>query len=59
MQEFGSRETNLFLLHSPQKNKRLNTVENYYIQVFHKHNMIAKKQTHKGKKPLFEIIYNI
>jgi hypothetical protein len=37
----------------------MNTLESYYIQDFHQHNMIIKKQTQKEKNPLFELTYDI
>ena len=48
--EYGPVETSMALLHSAQKkNKRKNTLENYYIHYFYKHNVITREQN-KGKK---------
>jgi hypothetical protein len=53
-------EITVTLFHSAQKYKWTNTLESYYIQFFHQHNMISKEQTQKEKKgPLFELTYDI
>lgn len=47
------------LLYSTEKAERISNLENYYIQFFHQHNLIIKKQTQKEKNPLFELSYDI
>jgi len=48
--ENGPTETSMTLLHSAQKkNKRKNTLENYYIHYFYKHNMIIREQKQEDK----------
>jgi hypothetical protein len=38
----------------------MNPLENYYIQVFHQHNIIIKEQIRGEKKnPLFKLTYDI
>jgi len=51
-------ETIMTLLHSAQKSKRKNTLQNYYIHYFHKNNMIIKKHNKIEKNTLIEIIHN-
>jgi len=46
------------LLHSAHKGKRMNTMENYYIQFFYQHTMIIKDQTTQ-KNLLFQLISDI
>jgi hypothetical protein len=46
------------LLQKAQKGKCLNTLENYYIQLFQHNNTIKQKQTHTGNNPLFQRIYD-
>jgi len=40
--EYGPMETNMTLLHPAQKNKHINTLENYCVHYFH-HRMIIKE----------------
>ena len=49
--EYGPMETTMTLLHSTQKRKGLNTLENCYIHYFHQHNMIIKEKINKKKIP--------
>ena len=37
----------------------MNTMENYYIQFFHQHNMISKEQTQREKNSLLDLTYVI
>jgi hypothetical protein len=46
------------LLHSTQKSKCMNTLENYYIHFFHQHNMIIKEENQKENIPLFKLIHD-
>jgi hypothetical protein len=48
---YGPMETTMILLHSSQKGKRMNTLENYCIHkaYFHKHNMIIKEENQEEK----------
>jgi hypothetical protein len=52
-------EITVTLLHSAQKYKWTNTLENCYIQFFHQHNMISKEKTQNEKNPLLELTYDI
>ena len=47
--EYGPMETAMTLLHSTQKRKCMNTLENCYIHYFHQHNVIIKEKTKKRK----------
>jgi hypothetical protein len=44
--------------HTAQKGKRMNTVENYYMQLFYHPDKIIEEQTHKEISPLFELAYH-
>jgi hypothetical protein len=49
--EYALTETAVALIHSAEKGKRIITLESYYIQLFHQHNMIIRKQTQIEKNP--------
>jgi len=54
--EYGPVEITTTLLHSTHNRKWMNTLENYYIQFFHQHNMSINEQNQKeggGGRPLF------
>jgi hypothetical protein len=46
------------LIHKARKGKRMNTLENYYIQYFHYQNKIIQEQTITRPNPLFQLAYN-
>jgi hypothetical protein len=45
------------LIHKAHEGKRMNTLENYYIQYFHYHNRIIQEQTITSPNPLFQLTY--
>ena len=57
--EYGLMETTMTLLHIEQKGKRMNTLENYYIQLFYHQGKMIKEQNCKEINPLFEVVYHI
>ena len=46
------------LLQTAQKGKRMNTLQNYYIQLFRHNNTIIQEQAHTGNSPLFQVMYD-
>jgi hypothetical protein len=45
------------LPHTAQKGKRINTLENYYTELFYHQGKTIKEQNHKEINPLFELAY--
>lgn len=46
------------LLQTAQKGERMNTLQNYYIQLLRHNNTIIQEQTHTGNSPLFQVMYD-
>jgi hypothetical protein len=47
------------LLHKATKGKRMNALENYYIQKNYAHNIIIREQTINRLNPLFQMAINM
>jgi hypothetical protein len=58
LHSFGPIDTTMTLIHKTYKGKRMNTLENYYIQYFHYHNRLIQEQTITKPNPLFQLVYN-
>ena len=54
---YGPMKTTMTLLQT-RKGKRMNALENNYIQFFHRNNCIMQEQSHVGNSPLFQLIYD-
>jgi hypothetical protein len=54
--EYGPMEMTMTLLQTTRKGKRMNTLENYYIQHFYHNYAIIQEQIHTGSKLLFQLI---
>jgi hypothetical protein len=59
MHNYGPMETTMNLLRTARKGKRKNTLENYYIQLFHHNNTTVQEQSHTKKNPLFQLAYDV
>jgi hypothetical protein len=52
---YGPMETTVTLLHKAKKVKRMNTLENYYIQFFQHNNTVINEHSHLRTNPLFQL----
>jgi hypothetical protein len=52
-------ETTTELVHNAKNGKRMNTLENFYIQFFQHDNTIIKERSHLRPNSLFQIAYDI
>jgi hypothetical protein len=59
LHNFGPIDTTMTLIHKAHKGKRMNTLENYYIQYFQFHNKIIQEQTIAKLNPLLQLTYNL
>ena len=50
--------TTMELLHKVNKGRKMNTLENYYVECFQHYNTIIKDQSHVRTNPLFQLAYN-
>jgi hypothetical protein len=59
LHDFGPIDTTMNLLHRAPKVRRINTLGNYYIQLFYFRKSIIREQTVSKINPLFQLAFNL